>query len=163
MSFEDVVEKMRGYLTGLKKCPLATPKSGNFPSGTLPSVKDRIKGVYCFYEDGKALYVGRTDNIRERVLQQRRPSGRHNSAAFAFNIAKKEFDKKYPCRSAGLTRKKLEQDSDFAPLFKKAKKRVSKMSVRFVKIEDSIEQAIFEVYAHMKLGTPPRFNDFGNH
>ena len=156
MSFKDVVEKMRGYLKGLKNCPLATPKSGNFPSDTLPSVKSRVKGVYCFYEDGKALYVGRTRNIRKRVLQHRRLRGRHNSAAFAFNIAKRDFEEDHQRKS--LSRVELSKNPTFDRLFTQAKERVRKMSVRYVEINDPIEQTVFEVYAHMKLGTP--FNDF---
>ena len=35
------------------------------------------------------------------------------------------------------------------------------MKVRVVEIEDPIDQTIFEVYAHMELGT--KFNSFENH
>ena len=35
------------------------------------------------------------------------------------------------------------------------------MGVRVVEIEDDIEQAIFEIYAHMELDTP--YNTFENH
>ena len=160
-SFADVAKMMPEYLKELK-CQLATPNnSGNFPLNAPPS---ETEGIYCFYEGDEALYVGRTRDLRYRVLEHRRPSGDHFTASFAFNIAKEEFEKEHPRRDiSGLTREKLAQDSDFIPLFKKAKERVRKMSVRFVKIQDPIEQTIFEVYAHMELGTSPRFNNFGTH
>jgi len=160
-SFDDVVKKMPEYLQGLKACEPFTPdERGYLRRNGEPLPK--IKGVYCLYEGDEPLYVGRTDNIRNRVLAHRRASSGHNQAAFAFNIAKEEFEKEHPRRDISeLTREKLAQDSDFAPLFTEAKERVRKMSVRYVKIEDSIEQAVFEVYAHVKLGTP--FNDFSNH
>ena len=42
-------------------------------------------------------------------------------------------------------------------------KRVRKMQVRAVRIEDCIEQAIFEIYASVALGTVPEYNNFCNH
>ncbi|WP_407309875.1 hypothetical protein [Desulfosporosinus sp. SB140] len=52
--------------------------------------------------------------------------------------------------------------SVFVELFLNAKKRVSKMSVRAVEINDPIVQTIFEVYASMELKTD-EFNSFENH
>ena len=160
-SFDDMVCKMREYLKGLGKCkPFTRDGSDNLrrDGKALPEVE----GVYCFYEGDEALYVGRTDNIRKRVLQHCRPRGRQNSAALAFNIAKKELAEDHPNEEVGrLSRGELSKNPTFATLFTKAKERVRRMSVRYVEIQDSNEQAIFEVYAHMKLGTP--FNDFSNH
>ena len=163
MSFDDVVKKMPEYLKGLKDCEPFTPdERGYLRRNGEPLPK--IKGVYCLYEGDEPLYIGRTNNIRNRVLAHRRAGNVNNQAAFAFNIAKEEFEKEHPRRDiSGLTRKELERDGDFAPLFTKAKERVRKMSVRFVEIQDPIEQTIFEVYAHMELVTPPRFNSFENH
>ena len=46
-------------------------------------------------------------------------------------------------------------------LFEWAKQRVRGVSVRAVEVEDPLEQAVFEVYAHMRLNTP--HNSFRNH
>ena len=157
-SFNDVVCKMRGYLDELKDCePFCIDGRGNLrrEGAALP----KIKGVYCFYENGKPLYVGRSRNIRNRVRQHRRQGSGHNAAQFAFNIAKKKFEKNHPCEK--WSRDDLSNNKEFASLFSESKERVRKMSVRFVKIEDPIEQTIFEVYAHINLGTP--FNDFETH
>ena len=162
LSFADVVCKMPEYLKGLENCELVAPdEHGNLPLGAPPS---KTEGIYCFYEGGKPLYVGRTRDLRFRVLEHRRPSGDHFTASFAFNIAKEEFEKRNPTEDVnGLSRKELSENPIFDILFTEAKERVRKMSVRFVKVEDPIEQTIFEVYAHMELGTSPRFNNFGTH
>ena len=156
-SFDDVVGKMREYLDGLKDCePFCIDGGDNLrrEGAALPE----IKGVYCFYENGEPLYVGRSRNIRNRVRQHRIQSSGHNAAQFAFNLAKKKFGLD---RAGNMKRRELENDSEFADLFADAKERVRKMSVRFVKIKDPIEQTVFEVYAHVKLDTP--FNDFETH
>ena len=83
-----------------------------------------------------------------------------------------DYAKKYPdaCKSDKEWRNALnwelaKNDSEFRrPFeaeFKKAKKRVRKMGFRVVKIEDSIDQAIFEIYAHKELDTP--YNGFDVH
>ena len=157
-SFNDMVDsKMPDYLRTLKSQEFAPDDQGNLPLG-LPNAL----GIYCFYENGKPLYVGRSRNIRNRVLQHRRQGSGHNAAQFAFNIAKRKFKKKYPNKDIdNLGRDALAKDCDFDAEFTAAKDRVRKMSVRFVKIEDPIKQTIFEVYAHINLGTP--FNDFETH
>ena len=60
-----------------------------------------------------------------------------------------------------IRRKTLQEIPAFILRFSKAKKRVRNMTIRVVEIRDPIEQTIFEVYVHMKLGTP--FNSFENH
>ena len=165
-SFDDMVGKMPEHLRNLKACELISPdKRGFFPITAPPS---ETAGIYCFYENGKPLYVGRTGNLRERVLEHRQQGNGHNIASFAFNIAKidfsEEFKRKYPNKDIDkFGRKKLSKDPDFNAKFTAAKARVRKMSVRFVEIHDSIEQTIFEVYAHMELGTPEEFNNFDTH
>lgn len=62
---------------------------------------------------------------------------------------------------ASIRRKTLQEIPAFTLRFRKAKKRVRHMTIRVVEIQDPIEQTIFEVYTHTKLGTP--FNTFENH
>ena len=158
LDFCEVVGEMPTYLGELEDCaPFCVNESDHLRRGgaALP----KVAGVYCFYENGDPLYVGRSRKIRKRVLQHRRRSSGHNAAQFAFNIARKKFEKNHPCEK--LSREELSNNEEFANLFAAAKTRVRKMSVRFVKIKNPIEQTIFEVYAHMKLETP--FNDFETH
>jgi hypothetical protein len=50
---------------------------------------------------------------------------------------------------------------EFSELFRDAKERVGRMTVRVIEITDPIEQTLFEVYAALALATP--YNDFENH
>ena len=118
------------------------------------------KGVYTFYEGGKALYVGRSDNLKTRVQQHGRPSSDHNTASFAFNLAKEAMHKQ-GIDTANTPRIKLKQEPVFKKPFVEAKERVARMKIRFVEIDDPIKQTLFEVYAAMKLQTP--YNDFRTH
>jgi hypothetical protein len=52
--------------------------------GTLPQ-----NGIYVFYENGRPIYVGRSNRMKDRIKEHGRPSSTHNSAPFAFNLAKK--------------------------------------------------------------------------
>lgn len=61
----------------------------------------------------------------------------------------------------GMTRKQLEADPIFAAAFENAKASVRLMEWRWVPIEDANTQAVFEVFATMKLNA--KFNDFENH
>lgn len=118
------------------------------------------KGIYVFYDDNIPIYVGRTNRMRARLKEHARPSSTHNSAPFAFNLAKKEALKE------GLEvrkpRKELSKDVRFNDIFLGAKKRVSEMDIRVIEINDPVLQTLFEVYASLELGTS-EFNSFDNH
>ncbi len=118
------------------------------------------KGIYVFYEDNVAIYVGRTNRMRRRIKEHGQMSSGHNKAPFAFNIAKKEAIALG--LEVGVPREMLKQNTEFDRLFRDAKKRVSKMSVRVVEIYNPIVQTLFEVYASMELKTEG-YNSFENH
>ncbi len=109
-------------------------------------------GIYVLYENGRPIYVGRSDHLRSRLLGHSRPSSGHNSATFAFNLAKEE------AANEGIDisqrRKQLENDPAFEPLFSEAKKRVSQMQIRVILVDDAALQAVFEVYVALALETP---------
>ena len=137
-TFKKLIEEMPGLLQSLESKPFQTRDN---------LVGIPAKGVYVFYENNKALYVGRSNRLKERIQEHSRPSSKKNSATFAFKIAGK--------------RKELEQISGFNRGFVKAKKRVSKMNIRFVQIDDQNKQALFEIYAALALETS--YNDFKTH
>ena len=157
--FEDVIDEMPRYLQELEDSQVITIDGrGRFSHPhELPADN---KGIYILYEDGKPMYVGRSDRLRARLHEHGRPSSGSESASFAFNIARERFLTTRP-DSDTMSRKELTGDSDFDRLFSADKKRVREMGIRVVKIQDPIEQTVFEVYAHMKLGTT--FNSFENH
>jgi len=116
------------------------------------------KGVYIFWEENKAIYVGRTDNMKRRLTEHGRKSSKHNDASFAFKIAKTK------AALLGIntgTRKELEKNPQFSILFSEAKRQVSEMEIKFIEIEEPLDQALFEIYAATVLKT--RYNDFKNH
>ncbi|MBU2009492.1 MAG: hypothetical protein KJ624_06640 [Chloroflexi bacterium] len=132
---------------------------------TTPLSRDRLqripeRGVYVLYEDDTPIYVGRSNRLRQRLLEHSRPSSLHNSAPFAFNLAKEEAGKR-GIDLQGKQRSQMANDPRFVELFKEAKQRVAAMKVRSIEITHPIEQTLFEVYAALALQTP--YNDFDTH
>ncbi len=176
--FDDVASKLPTYLKRLEACPLmemdtrqernALGKKLHTDAGI--STYDREgkptqPGIYVLYEDDTPMYAGRSDHLKDRLLNHGRPSSGSESASFAFILAKEDFEKT-ELKAAALkgqprSRKELQNAPEFEPLFDAAKERVKKMSIRAVGIQDPIEQTIFEVYAHLQLRTP--YNDFNTH
>jgi predicted GIY-YIG superfamily endonuclease len=116
-----------------------------------------ISGVYLFTENGKPLYVGRSNTIRKRLQNHCRPSSSSNSAAFAFKLTRKITDQ----ITTKITRAALEKDPKFAGVFLEQKARIKKMNVSYVAEFNPITQAILEMYVAVRLNTP--YNDFDNH
>lgn len=116
------------------------------------------EGIYVFYEGLKPIYVGRSRNIPERIKSHSRSSSDHNSASFAFLLAKNK------ARNAGInisaTRGSLAKNSSFAKIYSEQKNRVANMRIKAVEIKDPETQAIFEIYASKKFKTD---NDFNTH
>ena len=77
--FNKVIAKMQPLLDQM----LATASLSRDQLRDIPE-----RGIYVFYENGSPIYVGRSNRIKERLLVHGRPSSRHNSATFAFNLAK---------------------------------------------------------------------------
>ena len=155
--FSDVIGKMPGYLRELKSCPIIRMETRPERRDLGNKLPPGNAGIYVLYEDDKPIYVGRSDRLKERLLEHGQPSGWSESATFAFILAKEKFGK----AAASLTRKELQENSDFRQLFTAAKLRVRKMGIRAVGIQDPIEQTLFEVYAHLNLKT--EHNSFENH
>ena len=119
------------------------------------------RGIYLFSEARRHLYVGRSNRVRKRLQDHSRPSSGHNSATFAFRIAREETGNRTATYSKEGSRGQLERDSVFAEAFSTAKARVRAMDVRFVEEVDPLRQALLEMYVALSLETP--FNDFDNH
>jgi hypothetical protein len=150
----DKFDEMINQLPLLLEQLVNSPSKNRDTLGTLPQ-----KGIYVFYENECPIYVGRSNRIRERLLEHSRPSSTHTSATFAFNLAKEAAIKK-EIDVNNKARLHLETDSDFSSLFSEAKERVSRMSIKVIKIDDPIIQTIFEVYVSVKFNT---LNDFDTH
>jgi len=149
--FSKYIQRMPILLNELKRKPLL---NRNELYGIPRS------GVYVFYRENKPLYVGRSNRLKERILEHGRPSSDHYSATLAFNIAKKRMNfNRNKHRLA--TRNELEKAPGFKEAFFLARKQVAEMQVKVIEIEGQIEQAMFEIYASLAFGT--EFNDFNTH
>lgn len=131
---------------------------------TEPVGRDNLRGVpqrgvYVLYEDGNPIYVGRSNRLKARLLEHSRQSSMHNSAPFAFNLAKEKAAKRGI--NISQARNELGRDLAFKDLFTQAKKRVSLMRIRAVQIDSPVMQTLFEVYAALALRT--KYNDFDTH
>ncbi len=119
-------------------------------------------GIYLFSEGEKHLYVGRTNNMRSRLQNHCRPSGRHGSATFAFLLARKLTGQLEAAYKQGEgSRQFLENDEYFKNVFGCQKARVRNMDVRYVSEPDPTRQALLEMYVAVSLQTP--HNNFDNH
>lgn len=153
MQFKDIIKQMPVLFKRLEKTPM-TERSNvqkQFPFKG---------GIYVLYENNSPMYVGRTKRqIAKRVLIHGRACSKHNSASFAFSLAKEQANQ------AGFnllrTRRQLEQDKQFDAIFRRQKERVCKMKVKAVQVSAPEIQAIFEIYVSLKLGT--KYNDFNTH
>jgi hypothetical protein len=127
---------------------------------TLPNEMPNA-GVYLFSENDQHLYVGRTNTIRKRLQNHCRPSFGHNSATFAFRLAREVTGRLAASYVQAGSRQHLQVDAEFGPVFVAQKERVRGMQVRFVEESDPLRQALLEMYVAVSPGTP--HNDFDNH
>ena len=149
-SFNNIIAKMQPMLDQLSE----TASLSRIELQGIPK-----RGVYIFYEDESPIYVGRSNRLKQRILEHGKPSSRHNSATFAFNIAlAAAAEDKITLPKA--TRTQMEIYPPFRHLYDQAKDRVAAMKIRVIEIKDPIEQTIFEVYAALALQT---HNSFDNH
>ncbi|MGV8130327.1 MAG: GIY-YIG nuclease family protein [Methanolinea sp.] len=148
--FQTIIEKFPEYMTNLlKTTPVHYSELKDIPK----------RGIYVYYENDNPIYVGRSQNLRQRLRQHRQQSSDHHSATFAFLIARRDAHKK------GLqikgTREELQNDPNFYQFFADAKLRIHNMKVQIFQIEDPIEQTLFEVYASLELKT--EYNTWETH
>ena len=112
-------------------------------------------GVYVFYESGKPLYVGRSNNIRDRIRSHGSDSSSRYSATFALKLLREVKD--YPHGTA----KEIEER--YGEEYRDQRQRVRSMTFRAVPVPDQLEQTLFEIYAILELRTDSKFNDFDTH
>ena len=166
----DPINRFATLLEKLQRCCPIIMETDRQRRVVRPTVAEKVpsgKGVSVFHEDGKNLYVGRTDQMADRLLNHgRKPhASAPSSATFALILAKNEFKKAFLVPhnlfSKELARELNAHADVKLKLWQEAVERVKRMSVKVVEIEHPHEQAVFEIYVHEKLGTP--FNSFVNH
>ena len=167
---EDVIAGLECFLTKLKKCSpieMNTDRERRKIKKTVEELCPSQKGVYVFYQGRKAMYVGRTDRMSVRLLQHGRSPGSssgRSGATFALILAKHKFKRTHRIEHC-LHGKEMTEALNACPeektrLWKESTKDVKEMLVRLVEVDHPVDQAVFEIYAHLKLKTP--FNSFVN-
>jgi predicted GIY-YIG superfamily endonuclease len=121
---------------------------------TLPADAPK-RAVYLFSEGAKHLYAGRTNRLRARLREHAALSSDHNSASFAFLLARHETS------MTKLSRKKCMTDNHFRAAFDRAKERLRKANVRYVEERDPTRQALLEIY--IAVAQKAQHNSFENH
>jgi predicted GIY-YIG superfamily endonuclease len=116
-------------------------------------------GIYLLVDAaGKIRHVGRTRNLRQRLRAHRTPN--HNSASFAFRLARRELGIAASYTKAN-SRAALQADETFGACFRRHVAAVSNMTVRFLPVPDPIDQYLLELYAVLELGMPA--DEFDTH
>ena|SRR3990172_3584025 len=118
-------------------------------------------GVYVLYEDEHPVYVGRSNRMKSRLQEHCRPSSNHNTAPFAFRLAREQTGRVKASYTRKGSRSELEQDPTFKIEFDISKQRVRAMKVRYVEERDPIRQYLLEIYVAMS--TEAKYNDFDTH
>ena len=147
-------------------------------------IREDGKGIYVFYENGRPLYAGRSDDLKTRIGDHSGSS--HAKDAFVFILTRDEWGlwkkpiwkedlyKKSEHKRLGkiknskgqqtkvkLSKTTMLKDKLIKRDFDLQRERIKKMRVRVVVITNDYEQAMFEIYAAYMLNTP--YNDFTNH
>ncbi|MYB75657.1 MAG: hypothetical protein F4X83_00855 [Chloroflexi bacterium] len=158
--FEDIIPKLPVYLRELAESAylhMDSPAQRRSLRSRLPG----RQGVYILYEHDRPVYVGRSDRLADRLLEHGQPANGPESATLAFNLAYQQWHPEAnPTHFNREERQAFKSADEYWNLFDRAKRRVRKMSVRAVEIVDPVEQAVFELYAHVELKTP--YNSFEN-
>jgi len=153
-------EQFRQYIESLHPSFEVLLSSAPFKFASLPKSLPKA-GVYLFSDGDQHLYAGRTNSIRKRLQQHCRPGSSHNSAPFAFRLARET--RKVPKATYKIqgSRAHLLQDPDFALAFTDAKARLRAMNIRVVEECNPLRQALLEMYVAVALAAT--YNDFDNH
>lgn len=153
--------RFQNFLEGLEpsfnQLMNSRPITNGVFTGELPKA-----GIYLFTENGRHLYVGRSNDIRGRYGRHCNPGATHRMAAFAFRLAREATGRVSASYKPGPeSRAGLVTDPIFLDAFERSKSRIRAMEFRSVDEADPIRQYLLELYAAIALDTP--YNDFDNH
>jgi len=115
--------------------------------------------IYVFFEDKKPIHVGRTNKLRQRILGHRGQS--HYSATFAFKESRRLTDNLKASYKRKGSRAALMEDQLFRNEFNKQRERLRKFGIKFLVVEDPIDQYLLELYAALEYKTS--LTEFHNH
>ena len=171
VTFQEQMARFQTFFNRLQCCPLLELEyPGQLPTAWREQVRERCptgKGMYVFYRNDNALYVGRTDGLVQRISGHRSMTAAGqpgNSATFARILAKDEFriahhrdERRFSLQLSRAFKASTEKEKFLAEAIQK----VQRMSVKVVQVEHTHDQTAFEVYVPERLGT--RYNSFRTH
>lgn len=152
--------KLKQKIEAIERVVASIPSLPRYNRGRLPA-EAAGPGIYILSEGAEIQYVGRSKSIRKRVQQHSRPSSGHNSAPFAFRLAKVALKLGRATYTKKGSRTEVEKTPAFRLAFSSAKNRIRAMDVRFVREDDAVTQAIMEICIAVELKA--LHNDFDNH
>lgn len=117
-------------------------------------------GVYAFFDQEAAVYVGRTAKRGLGGRMKNHLARAHNQAVLAYKLAKRELEYKTEYSGPG-TRSARMKEQTFLDAFERKRAYISQLRVKFVAIDDPDHQYVFEFYASKRLRSPN--NDFNTH
>jgi hypothetical protein len=115
--------------------------------------------IYVFFEDKRALHVGRTNKLRQRILGHRGQS--HYSATFVFKETRRLTDNLKASYKKTGSRAELMKDPIFRGEFDKQRERLSRFGIKFLVVENPVDQYLLELYAALEYKTS--LTEFDNH
>ncbi len=158
---QPMYEEFQAHVDALRpKLNQPLSMSGVKPS-QLPKQMPKA-GIYLLSENGQYLYVGRSNDIRDRIRKHTRPGATHRTAAFAFRLARHATGQLIPSYKKGEgSREALMSNPSFLKAFDEAKARISVKDLHYVEEADPVRQCLLEVYVAVVLKA--KHNDFDNH
>ncbi|MFV1977382.1 MAG: excinuclease ABC subunit C [Candidatus Scalindua sp.] len=162
-SFNELSKKvLPGYMAEIKKeiaSPVSMSEFSKKGVGKATALKNLnlqkdFSGCYVLIEAKRPIYVGISRSVISRLLQHVKGTT-HFDASLAYRIANHGIQH-------NLSRTNAMKTDAFKKRFKKAKERISKMNVVYVKIENDLEIYLFEAYCAMELDTK-KWNTFATH
>ena len=152
MSFKNIIRNIKIKL-----------KSGiqtrSFILEKVPKDMQTKQGIYILSENGRPVYVGRSNRIKGRLKSH--IGRRHNQASFAYLLAREAFGLEKASYKKNFGRDHLMSLPKFRTHFNRAVKRIRNMRVRVIEEIDQTNQALLEIYAAHKLKT--KYNNFKTH
>lgn len=145
--FREMVESLDSPLKQLTSMP-ARQRLGL--EKTMPS-----SGVYRFSEGDTRRYVGRSDRLRDRIMEHI-----GSGESLVLRLAREDtghFANYKTEKSPGS----LKKNPEFRAAVERARARVAGFDIRYVECADPTRQALLEIYCAIALGTT--YNDFANH
>lgn len=118
----------------------------------------KAPGIYAFFEDGVCVHVGRTRDIAQRIRSHRTLS--HLKATYAFKRTRGILGHVATYKKEG-SRAHLMQTEAFSEEFRRQVALVGAMTVKFVEVEDPLEQHFAEVLCALEWGLD--LSEFSTH